>query len=182
MNPFFLADFYKVGHPAQYSKDVQQIYSNWTPRYTHDKSRDSVVHFGLQYFIKRYLEAEFRGFFFDRPLSYVLNEYKNFVKATLGTEPNVDHLEKLWKLQYLPIEIYSLPEGTTAPLGIPSMVITNTVDGFGWLVGYLESMMSACLWKPSTSATKAQSYRNIFKHFAKSAGGNRFQLCRLDGA
>ena len=39
------------------------------------------------------------------------------------------------------------------------MTFVNTVDGFGWLTLYLETIVSALAWKPSTAATIAKLYR-----------------------
>ena len=76
MNPLFLIDFYKVGHVSQYPTDVTQVWSNWTPRSTRILGQDRVVHFGLQYFIKKYLLRAFQDDFIDRPLAKVLAEYR----------------------------------------------------------------------------------------------------------
>ena len=39
------------------------------------------------------------------------------------------------------------------------MTFVNTVDGFAWLTLYLETIVSALAWKPSTAATIAKLYR-----------------------
>lgn len=39
------------------------------------------------------------------------------------------------------------------------MTFINTVDGFAWLTLYLETVVSALAWKPSTAATIAKLYR-----------------------
>ena len=41
------------------------------------------------------------------------------------------------------------------PLNVPTFIITNTRPEFFWLPNYLETMLSNCLWKTSTSATTA---------------------------
>ncbi len=126
MNPIFFIDFYKVGHIIQYPPDTTQVWSNWTPRGSRIAGQRAVVHFGLQYFCKEYLLEQF-GRFFTTPLAQVLAEYREVISATLGVvDPKTDHIEWLHQLGYLPIEIYSLPEGTEVPLGVPAMVITNT--------------------------------------------------------
>lgn len=171
MNPMFLADFYKYGHIDQYPKGVTQVWSNWTPRKTRVPGRTHAVHFGLQYFILKYLKEEFDNHFFNRPLADVLTEYIEVIKTTLGVEkPRVDHIAALWQLGRLPLAIYSLPEGTAVPMGIPAMVITNTDPRFFWLPNFLETLLSAALWKPSTSATTALEYRKLFTKYAVESG------------
>lgn len=170
MNPLFLIDFYKVGHVSQYDQRTKQIWSNWTARSSRT-GRQSVVFFGLQYFLKKYLIEEFERNFFQQSLDYILSEYKAVIRATLGVqEPKTDHIEYLHNLGYLPLDIYALPEGDTIPVKVPSVVITNTDDKCYWLPNYIESIMSAVLWKPSTSATTAQEYRRLFERHAIRSG------------
>ena len=171
MNPIFYIDFYKVGHIDQYPGGVTQIWSNWTPRSTRVPEQKTVVHFGLQYFLKKVLIEEFRQQFFNRELQDVIAQYQEVIRTTLGVaHPRKDHLEKLWRLGYLPIDVYSIPEGFSTPINCPSMVLTNTHPDFFWLPNYLETMLSAYLWKPSTSATTAQRYRKLFEAYAREAG------------
>lgn len=169
MNPLFYIDFYKVGHVLQYPRDTEQVWSNWTPRYSHVAGTREVVHFGLQYFIKKYLIEEFSQFF-ATPIDQVLREYREVIKATLGVEPYTRHIEELHALGYLPLAIYSVPEGDRTPLRVPSMVVANTHPSGFWLPNYFESIMSAVLWRPSTSATTALRYRQIFEKWAREAG------------
>lgn len=171
INPIFLIDFYKVGHVSQYPNDTTQVWSNWTARSTRIASRKSVVFFGLQYFIKEILINQWNSHFFSRPLDQILDEYRALIQATLGVEnPRTDHIEALHKLGYLPIAIWALPEGSSVPLRVPSLVITNTHPCGFWLPNYLETILSCILWKPCTSATTAQSYRKLFIKYAQEAG------------
>jgi nicotinamide phosphoribosyltransferase len=169
MNPIFYIDFYKVGHVSQYHPGTQQVWSNWTARSSRT-GRQSVVFFGAQYFIKKILIEEFIYNFFALSWEYIEAEYKQVIRETLGVEnPKVDHIKYLHQLGYLPLDIYALPEGVTVPVRVPAMVITNTDDNCFWLPNYIESIMSAMLWKSSTSATTAQEYRKLFvKHALRS--------------
>ena len=169
MNPIYLVDFYKVGHVIQYDRKTKQVFSNWTARSSRT-GRDSVVFFGLQYFIKKYLIEAFKWEFFARPKEKVISEYKTIIRSTLGVaDPKTDHIEYLHDLGYLPLDIYALPEGDTVPIKVPSIVITNTDDNCFWLPNYIETILSAILWKPTTSATTAQEYRKLFvKHALRS--------------
>ena len=177
INPMLLADFYKVGHISQYPADVTQVWSNWTPRSSRVDGQDRVVHFGLQYFIKDYLQRRFAQGFFGRPLDEILASYRDVVHACLGVDnPRTDHIEWLHALGYLPIDIYSIPEGFSTQLGVPSMVITNTQPKAFWLPNYLETMLSMVLWKPSTSATTAQRFRKIGKKWAMAAEEKDFSF------
>jgi nicotinamide phosphoribosyltransferase len=182
MNPVFLIDFYKVGHVSQYPTDTTQVWSNFTARSSRVPDQKHVVFFGLQYFIKAILQEEWQSEFFDRPWGEIEAEYTEVIRATLGVEqPKIDHIEALHKLGYLPIEIYALPEGTNVPLRVPCLVITNTHPDFFWLPNYLETILSAILWKPMTSATTAQAYRKLFVKWAKEAGETDFGFVDWQG-
>lgn len=171
MDPIFLADFYKFSHREQYPSDTEYVWSNWTPRSSRVDGVTEIVHLGLQYFIKRYLQKEFTENFFKQPLAQVIAEYKEVLRATLGiADPPTDHIEWLHALGYLPIKIYSIPEGDRTPIGCPSMVITNTHPKGFWLPNFLETILSNILWMPSTSATTALRYRRIFEGYARVAG------------
>lgn len=182
MNPIFLIDFYKVGHVNQYPPGTRQVWSNWTPRTSRIAGTTTVVHFGLNYFLKEYLIKRFKEDFFDRSWNEILNEYRAVIKATLGIEnPRYDHIEALYDLGYLPITVYSLPEGTSVPLNIPPVIITNSLDEFFWLPNYFESIMSCILWKPCTSATTARRYRKLFLDHARAAGESDFSFIDWQG-
>ncbi len=182
MNPIFLIDFYKVGHVSQYPEGVTQVWSNWTPRKSRVPGVGEVTFFGLQYFIKKYLQTEFYREFFRKSWAEVEDEYREVIKATLGVEnPKTDHLKALYDLGYMPIDIYALPEGARSPIGVPQMVLTNTLPEFFWLPNYLESLLSSVLWKPSTSATTARVYREIFKKWAIVAGEKDFGFVDWQG-
>jgi len=168
----WLEDFYKVGHIDQYDKDVDQIWANLTPRSSRVIGVDKVVFFGMQYFIKEILIKEWQNQFFNVPLDEILAEYRAVISATLGVKnPRTDHIEYLHKLGYLPIDIYSLPEGSMVPLNVPVLVITNTTSRPSmWLPNYFETIISNILWGGSTSATTAKHYRDIFTKYAKEFG------------
>lgn len=182
MNPLFLIDFYKVGHVAQYPKGITKVWSNFTPRSTWVKNQKDVVLFGLQYFIEEILIDEWNTEFFDKSLYKVIEEYRALIKATLGVEdPYTEHITRLWMYGRLPLSIYSLPEGTSVPLGVPMLVVTNTHPDFFWLPNYFETILSNILWKPCTSATTAQAYRRLFTKHAKQAGETDFGFIEWQG-
>ena len=169
-NPLFLIDGYKSGHHKQYPKGTEFVYSNFTPRSSRVPGVNAVVNFGMQYFVKKYLIDLFQKNFFDRPLEDVVGEYKRVLNAYLGNDDNYEHIEALHKLGYLPISIYSIPEGEIVPIGVPVFTVVNTHKDFDWLTKYFETLMSNVLWKPITSATTANEYRKAFVDYAKITG------------
>jgi nicotinamide phosphoribosyltransferase len=170
-NPFLLTDYYKVGHVFQYPKNTTLVYSNLTPRNSRLKNVDEMVFFGLQYFIKEYLITYFNENFFDQPKEQVMAAYKRRIVSSLGAHlPTYEHLEKLHDLGYLPIEIKALPEGSKVPMKVPCLTLVNTLPEFYWLTNFLETLLSAIIWQPCTSATIAQQYRKLLDRYAVKTG------------
>jgi nicotinamide phosphoribosyltransferase len=165
-------DFYKIDHVSQYPKDAEYIYSTWIPRGSRLEGVDQVVLFGLQAWLMK-VHDYFNENFFNRPKEEVIAEYVRTIKFTLGVKnPKVAHWEALHDVGYLPIQVYALDEGTLTPLRVPQVTIENTLPGFLWLVGFLETWMSLELWKPCTNATIAFQFRKIFEKYANETVGD----------
>lgn len=167
MNPLLYTDFYKVNHNLMYPENMNLLYSNFTPRKSRLPGINSIVFFGLQQFVKKYLLDKFQKNFFDRTLIDVMEEYQKHVQLS-----DYSHIERLWELGYLPIEIKALEEGTISPIGVPVFTIKNTHPEFGWLTNYLETLISCQLWQPITSATIANEYKKILNKWAIKTTGS----------
>lgn len=174
LNPSLLADFYKLSHRPQYPKGTEYVYSTWTPRSgKHLRGVDKVVVFGHQAFIKEVLIETFNELFFSRPKEEVVQEYARVVRHCLFVEnPETQHIEDLHDLGYLPLEIKSLEEGTLVPFRTPVLTVENTNPKFFWVTNYIETMMSANLWKPSTTASIALQYRKLLNSYAMKTTGS----------
>ena len=172
-------DSYKTAHPDQYPEGTTKVYSNFTPRslkhlqVPYRCGTIRVVWFGLQAFLND-LQSVWQETFFDRTKEEVVSEFMDLVGPFCGPRGfNQSRIEWLHDLGYLPIEIKSLPEGTLVPAGIPVLTITNTLPEAYWLPNFLETWLSADLWKPSTAATISYTYRKIIDHYAELTGGNK---------
>ena len=173
--PTLLCDFYKVSLREQYPDKTEMIYSTWTPRSNKHapKQCETVVAFGFQGFIKKYLIDYFDTHFFSRSESEIRREYYRYIKYALMVEnPQCDHIVALHRLGYLPLEIKALPEGTNVPMRVPMLTMRNTHKDFFWLTNYFETPMSCEMWLPSTSATLAQAYRKILNKYALKTNGS----------
>lgn len=174
MNTLHLSDGYKVDHRRQYPTGTELVYSNWTPRKSRLENVDSVVFFGLQYFIKKYLIDDYNQNFFGRPKEVVVAEYKRRIESYLGPGAiTYDHIENLHDLGYLPIEIKAVAEGTRVPMRMPMFTIKNTRPEDFWLTNFLETILSCIMWLPCTSATTAFEYRKILNTYAEKTGGDQ---------
>ncbi len=173
--PLTQLDFYKTGHMKQYPEGTTLVYSNLTPRSVKylpkiEGTDDKVVFFGLQYFIKDFLIEKFNTEFFSKPKDEVVSYYKRRLDTSLGGDADVSHIEALHDLGYLPILIKALPEGAAVDAKIPVFTIENTLPEFFWLTNFLETILSATIWKPCTSATLARKYKKLLLNFAEETG------------
>lgn len=172
------SDSYKLSHRGFMEPKTEIIYSNLTARsHKHFKAPKSydgkVVFFGLQHFVKEYLIEEWNAKFFSQPKGKVIGKFKRLVDAYLGEGAiPMDHFEELHDLGYLPICIKALPEGGRVDIKVPVLTIINTNKKFAWLTNYLETVMSASLWKPMTTATIVAEYRKLINEYALKTTGS----------
>ncbi len=148
-----------------YPKGTSMIYSNLTARKSRVQGVNSIIFFGLQHFVHKYLQGKFQTDFFDRPWEEVEQEYKFAINTS------TEHIKALHELGYLPIHIKAVPEGTRVPIRVPCMTIRNTKPEFYWLVNYLETLLSCQIWQPITSATIAAEYWKLLSKYARQTTG-----------
>src|SRR5271156_4098268 len=165
-------DFYKTGHIRQYTIGTEYVYSNFTCR--SDKFatvlsdfQHKTVFFGLQGIIQWLLIDLWNETFFLIPKEEAIYKYSQRMDASLGAGAvPVSHIAELHDIGYLPVRIKALPEGSRVNIKVPLFTIVNTDPKFYWLTNYLETQISAEIWKPITNATIAYEYRRLFDKFA----------------
>jgi nicotinamide phosphoribosyltransferase len=160
-------DAYKIDHRRQYPDKTEHVLSNWTARSSRVPGVDQVIFFGLQAFIKDFIEVAFDDFF-SFPRDIAVEAYVKRITEVIG--PNSiggDHISELHDLQYVPLRFKALPEGTLVPLRVPMFTVENTHPDFFWLVNYIESVLSASIWLPCTSATTAWNIRKMLDEWAE---------------
>lgn len=177
VNPILACDFYKVGHKFQYPEGTETIYSNLTARSNrlapsyNGKQISEIVFAGLQGTIKWFLIDSFNRNFFGKPKDEIITEYTRRVTSSLALDSfDCSHIGALHDLGYLPIEIKALPEGSVVDMKIPFITIKNTLPEFYWLTNYIETALSAELWKVITTATIAFEYRKLLTEYAIKTG------------
>ena len=185
INPILLTDSYKLSHIKFTSEGVQTIYSNFTPRFTDYleakfKNFDGgIVWFGIQAAVQKIFVEYWEEGFFKRNKDEVIGEAKTLLSRYIGME-DFKHFEALHDLGYMPICIKSLPEGCVVSKGLPCFTITNTHPDYQWLPNFLESVLSAEVWKPMTTATIGRAMKSmVVKAAIKTTGdasGADFQL------
>ena len=176
MNPLTAIDFYKADHRRQYPEGTEYVYSNFTPRSSRlanvlDGFDDRVVFVGLQGYINRVLIDQWKREFFDKPKAAVVAKYKRRMDTSLGEGAiPVDHIEDLHDLGFLPLKIKALPEGSRVNIRVPMFTVINTMPEFYWLTNYIETSISAEIWKPCTTATIAYEYKRLLTEYAVKTG------------
>ena len=166
----FETDAYKLGHRALYPAGTTGILANYTNRGSRIDGVTKVVHFGLQAFLQSYCTEAF-ALFFAADEDAAVAEYEAVLESILGpNEIEADHIRALHRIGYLPLIFRAVPEGTRVPLRVPTFTIENTEPEFFWLVNYIETVLSAAVWHPSTTATIADSYRNVLNEAADVTG------------
>lgn len=182
INPLLLTDSYKLGHADQYPEGTEFIYSNFTPRskkYAYDNflkylpTKDQkIVVFGLQAVLIEMKQIWDDGFF-KRPKEEVVNEFLTFIQPYMPKaylDKMKKRVEELHDYGKLPIKVNALPEGSLIDEKIPVFTVVNTKKQFYWITNYLETWLSANLWKPMVSASIARTYRHIIQEFANKTG------------
>lgn len=176
INPLNAIDFYKADHRRQYPVGTEYVYANFTPRSSRLAKMlpdfdDKIVFFGLQGFIKHFLIETWNEGFFNQPKAKVVAAYKRRMDNSLGEGAvPVEHIEALHDLGYLPLKIKALPEGSRVNIKVPVLTIINTDPNFFWLTNYIETVLSAELWKSCTTATIAYEYKRLLIQYAEKTG------------
>lgn len=153
-NLILLADAYKYSHHKLYYPGTTSVYSYLESR---GGKFDNTVFFGLQYFMKEFLE----GFVFTQE---DLDEAAEFLPQVFGRD---DVFEKA-NFQYildtyngkLPVRIKAIPEGVAVPTHNVLLTIENTDPKCFWLTNFLETLLMQ-LWYPITVATVSREVKKV---------------------
>lgn len=162
-NFILLADAYKYSHHKLYYPGTTKVYSYMESR---GGKFDNTVFYGLQYFIKEYLN----GPAFTQE---DLDEAAEYLPKIFG---RTDVFDKS-KFQYildtyggkLPVKIKAVPEGTAVDSKNVLMTIENTDPNCFWLTNFLETLLMQ-IWYPSTVATISREVKKtVTQYFEETA-------------
>ncbi len=166
-------DSYKLSHHRQYPARTTRVYSNLTARKSRLEGIDYAVFFGLQAFLHDLSEAF--DDFVAADVDEAVGAYAEIISPFVGvpaTDIDVSHIRALHRLGFMPLEFRALPEGTVTPIGVPMLTVENTHPDFGWLTNYVETVLSAALWQPIVSASKAHHMRLMLDQRAMTTTGS----------
>lgn len=157
-NLVLLADAYKYSHHKLYYPGTSKIYSYLESR---GGQFDETVFFGLQYFLKHYLEGV-----------VITKEKIDAAEVLLQQVFGRNDVFDRSKFDYivdrhqgkLPVRIKAVPEGTVVPVNNVLMTIENTDPECFWLSNFLETLLMQ-VWYPNTVATLSREVRKIVEEY-----------------
>ena len=181
-NPLLLIDFYKACHAEQYPEGMTRIYSPGTPRLSRLPDVKEVTYIGGQSFSKEYLIKAFSEAFFSLPEEEVVRQYKRIMVNTLTSDENrADKIRALHQLGYLPIALYTVPEGMATAIGVPQSCFVNTHPDFAWLTNTLETLYSSYIWHIQIAAEVGKRYRKIVDEYVEKTCDPGVRAARMLG-
>jgi nicotinamide phosphoribosyltransferase len=157
-NLLLLADAYKYSHYKLYMPGTTTIYSYLESR---GGQFDETVFYGLQYFLKEYLE----GHSFTKQDVDEAEELLNgvFGRKQVFDRSNFDYILNQYGGK-LPVRIRAVREGSVIPVKNVLMTIENTDPRCFWLTNFLETLLMQ-VWYPSTVATLSHEIRKIVEQY-----------------
>ena len=157
-------DAYKLGHMCQYLSDTEYIYSVLQLRSDRYFSKTPIV--GLQYLIKEYLMQPID----EQDVYELIAETKQMGIYHPETEKK---LMSLVELGFLPLEIKAIPEGSVIDLPNAICTIQNTVKGFHWCVGFVETLLLKW-WSALATSSCSMAYKQVVDKYFAQTSDNEF--------
>lgn len=166
VNTILMGDAYKYTHWMQTPKKLTKLFAYIESRGTKLKIPYTVF-FGLQGFIKDYLEGKVIE-------SWMIDEAKDLLGEVFGTHEyfNESAFRRLLEKHdgRLPIKIKAVREGKKVTLKNVLVTIENTDTEFPWVVTWIETMLLRAIWYPKGVATISAAAKDIEKKYASICG------------
>lgn len=157
-NLLLLADAYKYSHHKLYYPGTTKIYSYLESR---GGQFDETIFFGLQYFLKYYLQGEVIT-------SEKIDAAEGFLQEVFGRNDVFDRSKFDYIVEKhggrLPVKIKAVREGTAVPVNNVLVTIENTDPQCFWLTNFLETLLMQ-VWYPCTVATQSRAIREIVTEY-----------------
>lgn len=167
-NLLLLADAYKYSHHKLYYPGTSTIYSYMESR---GGQFTETVFYGLQYFLKHYLEGKVIT-------KEKIDEAAAFLPQVFGRDDVFDRSKFDYILDKydgrLPVRIKAVPEGSVIPVNNVMMTIENTDPECFWLSNFLETLLMQ-VWYPSTVSTLSREIRKIVDSYYKDTASSTAQ-------
>jgi nicotinamide phosphoribosyltransferase len=156
-------DSYKHSHFAQLPPNTTHVTSYVEARSR--KAYSDVLFFGLQAFLRTYLEQPVTQAHVDIAADIVKGHGLPFNR--MGWERIVHkHAGRL------PLVIQALPEGVIVPVGTPLVQVTNTDPECAWLPAFVETALLRSVWYPTSVATRSRHIKRIIRSYLERTCDN----------
>jgi len=153
-------DSYKVSMFKQYPAGTTGVYSYIESR---GGRYDRTVFFGLQAFIKEYLQEAITQADINLADELLTAHGEPFNRA--GWQYILDKHNG-----YLPVVIRAVPEGTVVPVSNVLATIENTDPECFWLTTWLETALLRAIWYPTTVATQSYTIKKVILEYLEKTG------------
>jgi nicotinamide phosphoribosyltransferase len=148
-----VTDSYKYSHANQYPEGTTKIFSYLESR---GGTFDETVFFGLQYFLKEYLQGKVVE-------TWMIDEVEEFAELHFGNKNVFDRSRWDYIVDkhdgHLPLRIRAIPEGMVIPTKNVLMTIENTDDNCFWLTNFVETLLLK-VWYPTFQRVQ-KDYQSI---------------------
>jgi len=164
-NIMLLSDSYKTSHWRQYPPGTTEVYSYFESR---GGKFSEVCFFGLQYFLKRYLQGVV-------VTPEKIDAAEKIVNAHMGLGEMKHFNREGWEYILnthggkLPLVIKAAPEGMIVPVKNVLMTVVNTDPKCFWLTNYMETMLVQ-VWYPMTVATQSREQKKVIMDYLIKTG------------
>lgn len=160
-----VTDSYKYSHANQYPEGTTKIFSYLESR---GGTFDETVFFGLQYFLKEYLQGKVVE-------TWMIDEVEEFAELHFGNKNVFDRSRWDYIVDkhdgHLPLRIRAIPEGMVIPTKNVLMTIENTDDNCFWLTNFVETLLLK-VWYPITTATLSRECKKIINQYLSETADN----------
>jgi len=162
-NLLLRTDSYKFTHWKQYPPGTERVYSYFESR---GGKWPDVVFFGLQYYLKKYLEGAVVSPAAIEEAEELVG--RHFADRSLFNRPGWEHILKAHAGR-LPVVIHAIPEGTPVPAHNVLMTVENTDPACWWLPNYLETLLVQ-VWYGCTVATQSREMKKLILKYLHDTG------------
>ncbi|TND09539.1 MAG: hypothetical protein FD123_1130 [Bacteroidetes bacterium] len=158
-----MTDSYKLSHYKQYPTGTTNVYSYFESR---GGRFNDVVFFGLQYYLKNYLEGVVVT---QEKIDSAAKLYeKHFGNAAVFYREGWEYILKTHGGK-LPVRIKAVAEGTPVHYQNAMMTIENTDPVCFWLTNFLETLLVQ-VWYGSTVATQSREIKKRILQYLDETG------------
>ncbi len=155
-------DSYKQLHDQMYPEGTEKVYSYLEAR--KGAAYDNSVFFGLQYFLKEWLEGVVLTKEMVDEAEPIMKEHFKF-NGNVWSREKWDHIVNVHGGR-LPVVMKAVPEGTKLPVNNILMSVENTDPKCFWLTNALETLLQN-VWYPITVCTRSNFIVTEIRKFFK---------------